>query len=44
MKEDIKSKVYNALADIVFETNASEEEMNQAIEFFQIKFFEDDKE
>lgn len=44
MKEDIKSKVYNALANIMFETLASKKDMDEAIEWFQIKFYEDESE
>ena len=42
--KDIRSEVYNALADIMFETGATKEEMNAAIEWFQIKFYEDEYE
>jgi hypothetical protein len=38
--KDIRSEVYNALADIMFETGASKEDMDKAIEWFQIKFYE----
>lgn len=41
---EVRSAVYNALAQISFELNVSEEEMNQAIEWFQIKFYEDEYE
>ena len=41
-KNEIRREVYNALAQISFELDASEEEMNQAIEWFQIKFYEDE--
>ena len=40
--KDIKSEVYKALADIVFETGASKEDMDKAIEWFQTKFYEDE--
>ena len=33
--------VYNALAEVSRELDADEEEMNKAIEWFQIKFYED---
>lgn len=39
--KDIRSEVYNALSEIMFKTGASKEDMNQAIEWFQIKFYED---
>ena len=42
--DEVRSAVYNALAQISFELDASEEEMNQAIEWFQIKFYEDEGE
>lgn len=41
---NIKSEVYNALAEIMFETGASKEDMDKAIEWFQIKFYEDEYE
>ena len=40
--DEVRSAVYNALAQISFELDVSEEEMNQAIEWFQIKFYEDE--
>lgn len=39
--KNIKSEVYNALAEIMFKTGATKEEMDQAIEWFQIKFYEE---
>lgn len=39
--KDIRSEVYNALAEIMFKTGASKEDMDKAIEWFQIKFYED---
>lgn len=42
--KDIKSEVYNALAEIIFKTGANKEEMDQAIEWFQIKFYEEEGE
>lgn len=38
--DEIRRKVYNALAEISMETDASKEEMDAAIEWFQIKFYE----
>lgn len=32
--KNIKNEVYNALANIMFETGASKEDMNEAIEWF----------
>ena len=45
MKKDIRNEVYNALSNIMFETEATEEDMNEAIEWFKSKFFvtEDDE-
>ena len=40
---DIKSEVYNALAEIVFKTGASKEDMDQAIEWFQIHFYDEEE-
>lgn len=37
---NIRSKVYNALAEISFEEDASKEEMENALDFFRIKFYE----
>ena len=42
--KDIKSEVYKALANIMFETGASKEDMNEAIEWFNEKFYEDEVE
>lgn len=39
--KDIKSEVYNALAEVMFKTGASKEDMDKAIEWFQIKFYEE---
>lgn len=41
MKKDIKHQVYNTLADIMFETGASKEDMDKAINWFNEKFYED---
>ena len=41
MKKDIKHQVYNALANIMFETGASREDMDKAINWFNEKFYED---
>lgn len=40
---DIKSEVYNALAEIVFKTGASKEDMDQALEWFQIHFYDEEE-
>ena len=40
-QSEIRRAVYNALAEISRELDASEEEMNMAIEWFQIRFYED---
>lgn len=42
--EDIKNEVYNALANIMFETGASKEDMNEAIKWFNEKFYDEDNE
>lgn len=42
--KDIRSEVYNALADIMFKTGAIQDDMEQAIEWFEIHFFEDEYE
>lgn len=39
--KDIKSEVYNVLANIMFETGASKEDMDKAISWFNEKFYED---
>lgn len=41
--KDIRSEVYNALAEIVFKSGASKEDMEQAIEWFQIRFWEEEE-
>ena len=40
-QSQVTRAVYNALADVSRELDADEEEMNKAIEWFQIKFYED---
>lgn len=37
---DIRNEVYNALADIMFKTKATEKDMQEAIEWFEVHFFE----
>ena len=39
---EVRSKVYYALAQIAHEFDVNEEEMERAIEWFQIKFYEDE--
>ena len=39
--KDIQSEVYNALSDIMFKSGASKEDMEQAIEWFEIHFFDE---
>ena len=41
--KNIKNEVYNALANIMFETGASKEDMNEAIEWFNEKFYDEDE-
>lgn len=43
-KYDITSEVYNALAGIMFKSGANQSDMEEAIEFFLIHFFEDEEE
>lgn len=38
---DIKSDVYNVLSDIMMKTGATKEEMDIAIEWFQLHFYEE---
>lgn len=42
--KNIKNEVYNALANIMFETGASKEAMNEAIKWFNEKFYDEDNE
>lgn len=42
--ENIKNEVYNALANIMFETGASKEDMNEVIKWFNEKFYDEDNE
>lgn len=42
--KNIKNEVYNALANIMFETGASKEDMNKAIKWFNEKFYDEDNE
>lgn len=49
LQSEIKSKVYNALSDVAFDypdvdSEELKKQMDQAIEWFQIKFWEDEKE
>ena len=37
--KDIRSEVYNALAGIMFETEASKEDMDRALEWFTLRFY-----
>lgn len=43
-KYDITSKVYNALTDIMCKSGANQDDMEKAIEFFLIHFFDDEEE
>ena len=40
--KNIKNEVYNALANIMFETGASKEDINEAIKWFNEKFYDED--
>lgn len=37
--KDIRCEVYNALADIMFKTDASKEDMDRALEWFNVRFY-----
>jgi len=39
---DIRFQVYEALADILFTTKATEQDMHAAVEWFETHFFESD--
>ena len=41
MANKILSEVYNSLSDVVFKHNPSKEEMEQAIEWFLIHFYDE---
>ena len=41
---DVRSEVYNALADIVFQTGAAKDNMEDAIAFFWKKFWVEEEE
>lgn len=41
--KDIRSQVFNALADIYFKTGATPQEMDAAIEWFQERFYGDEE-
>lgn len=42
MPKDIRSEVYNALADIMYKTGATRPDMEQAIEWFSLRFWDDE--
>ena len=39
---DIRSEVYNVLAGIMFKTKANPKDMDEAIEWFQVHFYDDE--
>ena len=43
-KDKVRGAVYEALAQIAFELDASEEDMEYAINWFQSRFYEDEVE
>lgn len=43
-QNEIRSKVYNALAEIMFEYEGTKEDMDKALEWFNKKFYEYDEE
>lgn len=40
---DIRNDVYNALSDIMFKTGATEEDMDRALEWFKVHFFDENQ-
>ena len=42
--EKVRRAVYHALAQISNELDASQEEMDMAIDWFQVRFYEDEEE
>jgi hypothetical protein len=40
---DITSKVYGALAEIMFKTGASKEDMDEALRWFNERFYEEEE-
>jgi len=42
--DEVKSAVYNALAQVAMETDASEDEMEKAFEWFRAHFYENNEE
>ena len=40
-KDEIRSEVYKALAQIAFEHDASKEDMDKALKWFNDKFYEE---
>ncbi len=39
-ESDVRSAVYNALADVCFHLDVNEEEMDKALEWFQTHFYD----
>ena len=39
-ENEVRSAVYNALADVSFHLDVNEEEMDKALEWFQIHFYD----
>lgn len=42
-QDEIRSKVYTALAQISFEHDARQEDMDEALKWFNDKFYEDEE-
>lgn len=42
-QDQIRSEVYNALAQIAFEHDADKEDLDRALKWFNDKFYEDDE-
>lgn len=40
-QNEIRNRVYDALAEIIFETGADQEDMEKALDWFQDRFFGD---
>ena len=42
-QDEIRSEVYNALAQIAFEHDTNKEDLDRALKWFNDKFYEDDE-
>lgn len=41
-RDEIRRKVYDALAEIMFDCEGTKEDMDEALEWFNIRFYEDE--